>query len=177
MAILDLKTIFFGTIPDPFMSLDLINMIIWRDWGVAVNIFCFHPFSEHPTEEGAAHDVVDGGVEAIELRCSFKHSSSYFWSYLVRTGMETTVACILLAYMVIRGVPILQHSEDIVCDVHGFYYECHGNPTNFYIYTLYCAAAITIIYILCNVYNFLWLLFPRFGKLSRVMSAYKYNML
>ena len=36
-------------------------------------------------EEGAA-DVVDGGMEAIELRCSFKHSSSYFWSYLIRTA-------------------------------------------------------------------------------------------
>ena len=128
-------------------------------------------------EEGAAHDVVDGGVEAIELRYSFKHSSSYFWSYLTRTMMETMVACILLGYMVVRGVPILQHSEDILCDVHGYYYECHGSPTNFYIYTLYCAAAITIIYILCNVYNFLWLLFPCFGKLSRVMSAYRYNML
>ena len=32
-------------------------------------------------------------------------------------------------------------------------------------------------YILCNFYNCLWLLFPQFGKLSRVMSAYKYNML
>ena len=36
---------------------------------------------------------------------------------------------------------------------------------------------LTAVYILCNFYNCLWLLFPQFGKLSRVMSAYKYNML
>ena len=56
-------------------------------------------------------------------------------------------------------------------------FQCHGNPTEFYIYTLYTAAVLTAVYILCNFYNCLWLLFPQFGKLSRVMSAYKYNML
>jgi len=128
-------------------------------------------------EECASHDVIDGGVEAIELRYSFKHSESYFWSYLSRTVIETACAGVLLVYMILRGVPILQHSENIICDVHGHYYECHGNPTEFYIYTLYTAAVLTAVYILCNFYNCLWLLFPQFGKLSRVMSAYKYNML
>ena len=128
-------------------------------------------------EEDDDHDVVDGGVEAIELRYSFKHSESYFWSYFSRTVMETMVASVLLVYMFWRGIPILQHSDTIICDVHSFYYECHGNPTSFYIYTLYLTCTITILYILCNVYNALWLLFPCFGKLSRVMSAYKYNML
>jgi len=123
-----------------------------------------------------AHDMVDGGVEAVELRYGFKHSDSYFWSYLTRTVVETLVAGLLLFYMLYRGVPILEHSKDILCDVHGFYYECHGNPTEFYIYSLYVTCAITMTYILCNIYNFLWLVFPCFGKLSRVMSAYKYNM-
>ena len=36
---------------------------------------------------------------------------------------------------------------------------------------------LTAVYILCNFYNCVWLLFPQFGKLSRVMSAYKHNML
>ena len=30
------------------MSLDFINMIVRRVWGVAVKIFCLDPFSEHP---------------------------------------------------------------------------------------------------------------------------------
>jgi len=122
-------------------------------------------------------DATDGGVEAVELRYSFKHSASYFWSYLSRTMIELLVSIFLMTYMIIKGLPKLDHSEDIICDAHGFKYECHGNPTSFYIYSLYVTIAITAIYILCNIYNVLWLLIPCFGKLSRVMSAYKYNML
>ena len=130
-------------------------------------------------EEAACdiNDAVDGGVEAVELRYSFKHSASYFWSYLSRTFLELAVSITLLTYMIWRGIPKLDHAEDIICDAHGYYYECHGQPTSFYIYSLYVTVAITLIYILCNVYNVLWLLFPCFGKLSRVMSAYKYNMI
>ena len=62
-------------------------------------------------------------MEAVELRYSFKHSESYFWSYLSRTVIETACAGVLLVYMILRGVPILQHSENIICDVHGHYYE------------------------------------------------------
>ena len=36
--------------------------------------------------------------------------------------------------------------------------------------------ALALLYILCNIYNLQWLLFPCFGKLSRVMAAYKYNI-
>ena len=76
-------------------------------------------------EEAAENmnDAVDGGVEAVEMRYSFKHSESYFWSYLSRTVIETACAGVLLVYMILRGVPILQHSENIICDVHGHYYE------------------------------------------------------
>ena len=127
-------------------------------------------------EEDMAHDVVDGGVDAVELRYSFKHSQSYFYSYLGRTILETTVASILLVYMVFRGLPTLDHSKTIICDTHGYYYECHGNPTSFYIYTLYVTMALTVLYILCNIYNLGWLIFPCFGKLSRAMAAYKVNI-
>jgi len=127
-------------------------------------------------DEELQHDMVDGGVEAVELRYSFKHSQSYFYSYLGRTIIESTVASVLLIYMVIRGLPTLDHSKTIICEAHKFYYECHGNPTSFYIYTLYVTMGLTILYILCNIYNLLWILFPCFGKLSRAMEAYRHNM-
>ena len=73
--------------------------------------------------QDASHDVIDGGVEAVELRYSFKHSERYFWCYLARTVIETACAGVLLVYMILRGVPILHHSENIICDVHGHYYE------------------------------------------------------
>ena len=131
---------------------------------------------KHELDETDAQDVLDGGIEALELRYAFKHSDNYFWCYLTRTITETIVAGLLLFYMLYRGVPILEHSKDIICNVHGFYYECHGNPTEFYIYSLYVACATTMTYILCNIFNFLWLVLPCFGKLSRVMSAYRHNM-
>jgi len=123
-----------------------------------------------------SHDVVDGGREAIELRQSFRGTRSYFFSYLLRTLMELTVASILLVYMCWRGLPVLEHANTIICDVHSYYYECSGQPAQFYVYSLYITCTITIIYILCNIYNLLWLTFPCFGKLSRLMSTYKANM-
>jgi len=123
-----------------------------------------------------AHDVVDGGREAIELRQSFRGTRSYFCSYLLRTLMELSVASILLVYMCWRGLPVLEHANTIICDVHSYYFECSGQPAQFYVDSLYITCTITIIYILCNIYNLLWLTFPCFGKLSRLMSTYKANM-
>ena len=118
---------------------------------------------EEGRERGGDSDH-SGGVEAMELRYSFKHSASYFYSYLARTVTESVVALVLLVYICWWGLPILSHSDNIICEAHGFYYECHGSPTSFYVYTLYMVAAITTIYILCNVYNLLWLLTPHCGE-------------
>ena len=118
-------------------------------------------------------DAVDHGKEAVEIRQSFKGSNGYFLSYVLRTVMEVVVASILLVYMIWRGIPILSTGEVVVCDVHGFFYECAGQPADFYAYILYVTCVITLLYILCNCYNLLWLTFPCFGKLSRVMSAYR----
>ena len=87
--------------------------------------------------------------------------------------MEVIVASILLVYMCWRGLPVLEHANIIVCDVHSYYFECSGQPAQFYVYSLYITCTITIIYILCNL---MWLTFPCFGKLSRLMSTYKANM-
>merc|ERR1712130_848939 len=62
-----------------------------------------------------------------------------------------------------QGVPILETSNTVVCNVHGFYNLC-------------ITIALTLMYMLCNVYNILWLTFPCFGKLSRVMDTYRHNM-
>jgi len=120
-------------------------------------------------------DVVDG-KEAVEIKASFRGSSGYFFSYLLRTLIELFVAAILLIYMIWQGVPILETSNTVVCNVHGFYHECSGQPAEFYFYILCITIALTLMYMLCNVYNILWLTFPCFGKLSRVMDTYRHNM-
>ena len=86
------------------------------------------------------------------------------------------MASVLLVYMSWRGLPVLKHANAIVCDVHSFFFECSGQPAQFYVYCLYITVIITIAYILCNIYNLLWLIFPCFGKLRRLMLAYKRNL-
>jgi len=127
-------------------------------------------------EGGACQLVADGGREAIEIRQSFKHSNNFFISYLVRTILEIIVALLLLIYSIVEGVPILDDSNTIICDVHGYYFECSGQPAQFYIYILYFTIGITSSYILCNIYNLMWLTMPCFGRLSRLMTTYKQNM-
>merc|ERR1719348_1599029 len=90
--------------------------------------------------------------------------------------MELTVASILLVYMCWRGLPVLEHANTIICDVHSYYYECSGQPAQFYLYILYITCVITGLYILCNIYNLLWLIMPCLGKLSHLMSTYRYKM-
>ena len=119
-------------------------------------------------------DNIVNGKEAVEIKASFRGSSGYFLSYLLRTMIELLVATILLIYMIWQGLPILEISHTtLACNVHGFYYECSGQPAEFYFYILFITIAITLMYMLCNVYNILWLTFPCFGKLSRVMDAYR----
>ena len=119
-----------------------------------------------------SNGVVDG-KEVIGIKDSFRGSSGYFLSYLLRTVIELLVAAILLTYMIWQGLPVLETANTVVCNVHGFYYECSGQPAEFYFYILCITIAITLMYMLCNVYNILWLTFPCFGKLSRVMDTYR----
>ena len=123
-------------------------------------------------EDQGPIDVVDTRFKAIELSYSMRKTRSYFYSYLFRTVSEGLVALSLLVYMVVRGLKILADSHDISCNVHGYNYECHGIPVTFYQFSLYATIAYTGIYTVCNCYNLLWLLFPCFGSLSRLMNSY-----
>ena len=121
-------------------------------------------------------DSIVDGKEAIEIKQSFKGNGGYFYSYMMRTFIEVSIACLLLTYMLYSGLPILEASNTVICPVHGFFYECNGQPAQFYAYILYITIAITIMYILCNFYNIMWLLFPCFGRLSRVMDTYRLEL-
>lgn len=118
----------------------------------------------------------DGGREAIELRLSFNHGNNYFISYLIRTFLEIVFSLILLVYICADGLSILMHADTIVCDVHGYFYECSGQPAQFYVYILYITIVLTVLYLSCNIYNLIWLIFPQCGKLSRLMVIYRQNM-
>ena len=133
-------------------------------------------FDVNINAEIPATEDISGGREAAELRLHFQGSRSYFVSYLLRTCLEIIIATILLVYMSWRGLPVLKHSNTIICEVHNFYFECSGQPAQFYVYSLYITCVITVSYILCNIYNLMWLLFPCLGNLRRLMSTYRTNL-
>ena len=54
----------------------------------------------------------------------------------------------------------------------GYYYECHGIPTGFYRGALWVSASLTVMYIICSLYNLIWLLNPFCGLSSRLMRSY-----
>jgi len=127
-------------------------------------------------ENACSIDITDGGKEALELKQSFKGNNNYFASYVVRTVIEILIAGVLLIWICVKGIPVLEHKDTLHCDVHGYWYECSGQPAQFYIYVLYITVGITGLYMVLNTYNLFWLLFPCFGKLSRLMSSYRSMM-
>ena len=44
----------------------------------------------------------------FEVAQSFNNSSSYFYSYLIRTLSEFTIASLLLAWLIIEGLPTIE---------------------------------------------------------------------
>eukprot|EP00092_Neocalanus_flemingeri_P023673 GFUD01025675.1.p1 GENE.GFUD01025675.1~~GFUD01025675.1.p1 ORF type:complete len:440 (+),score=100.43 GFUD01025675.1:24-1322(+) len=122
-------------------------------------------------EESTA-DVVDGR-DIAEIKQSFLKSKGYYISYLIRTVLELLIGSGLAIFLIVRGLPMVATKKDIICDLHGFLYECAGHPQELYFILLYIVIVITIGFILCNLYNLVWMFVPSCGKFSRFMSRYK----
>ena len=63
-----------------------------------------------------------------------------------------------------------------MCNIHGYWHECHGIPIQLYLVALYSTLAFTGLYLACEAYNLLWLLVPRMGRLSSLMETYRAKM-
>ena len=132
-------------------------------------------------------------VHTVEVRQSFKHNSSFFPSYFIRTIFEFFFGLLLTLYMLFTGVSELinwntldlqdididelvdlkKDNVRVFCDVHGVFYECSGVPTQFYLYVLLIALILLIIYLITTFLTILWLLCPCGGKLARFMRSYR----
>jgi hypothetical protein len=117
-------------------------------------------------------DVCDSKL-VFEVAQSFSQSSSYFYSYLIRTLAEFFVAVCLLVWLLISGLPTIQNDEFIYCPVHGYVYQCAGHPQQFYMYVLFATIVILGLYIFCCTFTLMWLFIPQLGSLSGVMSTVK----
>ena len=125
----------------------------------------------------AVADELGNTKAALEVSHSFSEVSNFFFSYMVRNVCELVVAGGLFAILLWRGLPILQKEKFIFCDVHGYQYECAGHPQEFYIIVLLVALACLLAYLICSIYNLMWLVIPNMSPLSRVMKRYKKHVL
>jgi len=144
--------------------------------------------------DGDGEDMdMEDTVHTVEVRQSFKHHSSFFPSYFIRTVFEFFFGLLLTLYMLFTGVTELINwntldlqdidIDDLVdlkkdnvrvfCDVHGTFYECSGVPTQFYLYVLLIALVLLLVYLVTTFLTILWLLCPCGGKLARFMRSYK----
>ena len=94
-------------------------------------------------------DQMSDEIHTVEVWQSFKHNSTFFPSYLLRTIFELIFSFMLTLYFVLMGMSELINWNDlslteitlddflnlkkdnvrIFCDVHGDFYECAGVPT------------------------------------------------
>ena len=129
-------------------------------------------------------------IHLVEVRQSFHHNSRFFPSYLIRTIFEFSCGLLLTLYMIfagiselinwntqnLQGISLVDLETDnlrVFCDVHGDFYECAGVPTQFYLYVLFVALALLLIYLLTTFITIMWLLCPSGGKLASFMTSYK----
>eukprot|EP00095_Tigriopus_kingsejongensis_P004023 maker-scaffold5_size1054832-snap-gene-1.14 protein:Tk04023 transcript:maker-scaffold5_size1054832-snap-gene-1.14-mRNA-1 annotation:"leucine-rich repeat-containing protein 8d-like" len=109
----------------------------------------------------------------LQISQSFSQGSMYFVSNVLRTISEFLMALALLLWLLYYGLPNAQKGPILYCDVHGYLYECAGHPQQFYLYVVLIVLVIIVAYLLCCLYNILWLSIPQMGALSGLMYKYK----
>jgi len=106
-----------------------------------------------------------------EIMQSFRFSNVCYWSYLSRTILEIFLSIGLFLIYWCWGMPNLE--RDIDCDVHGLKHTCVLPNHQFYFYILTVSSALLCVYILCNLYNLVWIVWPQMGLMFRVIRKYR----
>ncbi len=109
-----------------------------------------------------------------EIMQSFRFSNVCFWSYLSRTCLEIVLSISLFLIYFCWGMPNLE--REIECDVHGLRHSCVLPNHQFYFYILAVSSALLCVYILCNVYNLVWIVCPQLGTMYRIIRRYQDHM-
>ena len=109
-----------------------------------------------------------------EIMQSFRFSNVCYWSYLSRTCLEIVLSIGLFLIYWCWGMPNL--NREIECDVHGLKHSCVLPNHQFYWYILAVSSAFLCIYILCNLYNLIWIICPQLGVMYRIIRNYQEHM-
>ena len=76
------------------------------------------------------HDsaAADGSLQEIEFRYAFRKNQNYYTSFILRSSLQIVLSSAFLFFITIRGLQITEEDDDIYCNVHGYWHECHGIP-------------------------------------------------
>ena len=116
---------------------------------------------------------VDDTVKTVEVRQSFKEQGNFYKSYMVRTLCEFVVGVSLSAYLWLTGIIEIQQDFNIICQIHEYFYECSGVPTQFYLYILLIALVMLCLYMITTFFTLCWLVCPWWGRLATFMKDYE----
>ncbi|XP_059090515.1 uncharacterized protein LOC131886258 isoform X2 [Tigriopus californicus] len=109
-----------------------------------------------------------------EIMQSFRFSNVCYWSYLSRTFLEIILSIALFLIYFCWGMPNLE--REIECDVHGLRHSCVLPNHQFYFYILAVSSILLCVYILCNLYNLVWIICPQLGTMYRIIRKYQIHV-
>ena len=115
------------------------------------------------------------GNKIIEIANSFTSSNNFFLAYCIQTTTKLLITVGLLSWLVYRCWDTVNKGTDVgsvMCYVYEYWYECSGHPRKLYVYVTIIASFLLLLHIVLNVYNMVWLSFPKVGAMSSVMERY-----
>ena len=78
--------------------------------------------------ESSALSAADGSLQEIEFRYAFRKNQNFYNSFILRSAIQIVLASAFLFFITIRGLEITAKDNDIYCNAHGYWHECHGIP-------------------------------------------------
>ena len=105
----------------------------------------------------------------IQILHSFRRSSALYRSYFVKIILGLAVGSFsftLLATKIIIDV----RATTVECKIESYTYQCAGQPAQFYFFSALLSSVLVMAFIVCNVFNFAWLMLPKYCELNRVLD-------
>jgi hypothetical protein len=136
-----------------------------------MNQFYLLLVKESLNNEDVASLAKDNVKDCHEIEQAFKTSNDCYTSYFYRTLLEIIGSALLaLLFSFYHGSPGIG-VPFFDCNVYGALFECIVPNSQFFLY-IYVASFVLIgTYLLCSVYNFLWIIHPKVGRLSRFLDG------
>ncbi|XP_023349439.1 uncharacterized protein LOC111718156 [Eurytemora carolleeae] len=119
-------------------------------------------------------DNLDRKKETNELLSCLGSISSYFTSYLIRTLFSIVFSLIPLIIYIWYLVEDYSFDQDYhKCRFNIAEYSCAGYPMGLYKGVGYLYVSLLSIYLILNLWNLIWVLFPSINSIDKIMIKFK----